>query len=166
MSIDIQRVNSYNERLKKAKEKGSQLRNEIEYSKRELNRLCEELTQTLGETVTIENVAEVYKRETEKIEKTLQIGEEILSRIDGNNSSTTQGITAETRPVDTSRVETSKAFGGSTGAAEFMQAAQKHNAEVHKGNSFDEFGFSENPDDDIKIGTVGDIGNMFGNLGL
>lgn len=179
MSMDIARINEYNAKLKAAKEQSSKLKSEIEYSTRELNRLCAELSQSLGEEVNINNIEEVYKRETEKIEKTLQVGEEILGRITGNpvNSApvsqapVNNGFTAPANaaPVETPQapVQSTGNFGGSTGVNPFMQAAQKHNAEVKQSELGDEFGFEDSVEsDNVNIGTIGDISGMFGNLGI
>ena len=137
------------------------------------------MTQALGEEVTINNIEEVYKRETEKIERTLQVGEEILARITGTPApDVNTGFQQNTAPVNSQPVQPvqpvqpstaaqGSGFGGSTGVNPFMQAAQKHNAEVKSHGAQDEFGFEESPEsDNVNIGTIGDISGMFGNLGI
>lgn len=92
--VDVQRVKKYNDALKSAKESSSKIDTEISYAKRELERLCAELSTELGEAVTVDNVAEIYTRESEKIERTLNMGEEILARVMGNT-----GVTQPTAQV-------------------------------------------------------------------
>lgn len=164
----MQRVKQYNAQLKMAKEQSSKLRTEIEYSNRELNKLCEELSTELGTQVTPENIQQVYEAEMAKLERNLQTGEEILARIYGNsgvgastpsmgsvsapvNSGVTMGETAQPAmgvgvapgvPINTAPIEP---LGG---------------AGVSPITGFDTLGGAENP----TVGAVGDIGNLFGNL--
>lgn len=87
--VDIQRVNEYNRKLKDAKEQQRKIQSELEYSKRELSRLCDELSSELGLQVTVDNIEQVYEEQMGKIERNLSIGEEILARINRGTSEET-----------------------------------------------------------------------------
>lgn len=86
----------YNAELKKYQDQASQLRAGIEYSTKELERLCGELSKELGITVTPENIESIREERLAKIENTLKVGNEILNRIKseeiqmGGNSTVSQ----------------------------------------------------------------------------
>lgn len=170
----MQRVKQYNAQLKMAKEQSSKLRTEIEYSNRELNKLCEELSTELGTQVTPDNIQQVYEAEMAKLERNLQTGEEILARIYGNsgvvnntpnadnvgapvNSGVTMGASAPSPvgvgvapgiPVNVAPIEPISGSG--------VTPTQP----VSPITGFDTLGGADNP----TVGAVGDIGNLFGNL--
>lgn len=93
MKVDVQRVREYNRQLRECREKTSQVKAEMEFNRKEIARLCEELTQQLGIEVTPENVAEIYKDREEKIEATLKSGEEIMARIKAEEQRVNNNIT-------------------------------------------------------------------------
>lgn len=80
-SIDVARIKAYNQELRQLADKSAQARAELELSKRELQKLCQELTEELGVQVTAQNLQAVYEQCVEKIENTLKTGEEIIARI-------------------------------------------------------------------------------------
>lgn len=79
--LDVQRIKRYNDEYKAYTDKSANTRAQLELSKSEVNRLCEELTQELGVNVTPENLENIYTQCVEKIQNTLEAGEEILKRI-------------------------------------------------------------------------------------
>lgn len=148
--VDLQRVKRYNDALKNAKDNSNKIATEISYAKRELEKLCAELSAELGETVTVENVAEIYRRESEKIERTLSMGEEILARIMSGN-----GDAAPMSAVNT---------GIGTGAPTMSAPVADSNAGGAVISGFDAFSNGadkqETPNNDIS----GTFGSLFGNL--
>lgn len=79
--VNIEEVKRYNASLKQYKERASQVRAGIEYSTKELERLCAELSTELGVVVTPENIQQIRQERLEKIQNTLTVGNEILNRI-------------------------------------------------------------------------------------
>ena len=140
--MDINAINSYNARVREAQEESSKLDSEIKFSERELEKLCAEISAELGETVTPENIREIYTREVAKVENTLKVGEDILSRIQGANGQVVQGTapqvgqtvvqTQQTQPVQPAQQVSSVPPMGSSapvgtpvgGQNQFVQQAQ------------------------------------------
>lgn len=153
--VDLQRVKKYNDALKNAKDNSNKIATEISYAKRELEKLCAELSAELGETVTVENVAEIYKRESEKIERTLSMGEEILARIMSGN-----GDAAPMSAVNTGIGTSAPAMGAPTMGAPVADS----NVGGAAISGFDAFSNGadkqETPNNDIS----GTFGSLFGNL--
>lgn len=79
--INVEEIKKYNESLKAHNERASKLRAEIDFNKNELTRLCAELTQELGVTVTLENVRQIYDEKVRTINANLESGKEILRRV-------------------------------------------------------------------------------------
>ena len=79
--VNIDEVKKYNASLKQYQDKASQVKAGIDFNKKELERLCSELSKELGITVTPENVMQIREERIAKIENTLKVGNEILSRI-------------------------------------------------------------------------------------
>mgnify|MGYP003299366536 CR=1 FL=1 len=79
--VNLEEIKQYNSSLKQYKDKAASLNAEIEYTNRELDSLCAELTAELGVTVTRDNVEEIYKEQIEKINSTLQSGNAVLAKI-------------------------------------------------------------------------------------
>ena len=79
--INVDDVKKYNESLRAQQERASNIKAEIEFNNKELTRLCEELTKELGISVTADNIEQIYTDRVEKINNTLQNGNEILKRI-------------------------------------------------------------------------------------
>ena len=84
--INVEEIKRYNESLRAHKERASKLKAEIEFSSAELVRLCEELTDELGIQVTPENLDQIYQDRVEKINNTLEVGKDILSRIEAEET--------------------------------------------------------------------------------
>ncbi|MBR1454066.1 MAG: hypothetical protein IJ593_05435 [Lachnospiraceae bacterium] len=80
-NVDINAVRQYNASLKEYQQKSAQMRAAIEFNKKELNRLCEELSTELGMTVTPENIEQVRDAKIEEINNSLEIGNQMLNRI-------------------------------------------------------------------------------------
>lgn len=80
-NIDLREVKKYNESLKKYQDAAAQVRAGIEFNKKELARLCSELSQELGITVTPENIEAIREERVAKALNTLSVGNEILDRI-------------------------------------------------------------------------------------
>ena len=87
MSIDVERVKSFNARYREAQQKAATIKAEIDMNNREIDRLCTELSNDLGITVTRENVEQVYASNVEEINKKLELGEDILNRINNETAS-------------------------------------------------------------------------------
>ena len=155
--VDLQRVKKYNDALKNAKDNSNKIATEISYAKRELEKLCAELSAELGETVTVENVAEIYKRESEKIERTLSKGEEILARIVSGNGDVTpapavntgMGVSAPTMSAPVSSAP-------SVGAP-----VTENNAGI---SGFDAFANTDVKQEPSNNDVSGTFGSLFGNL--
>lgn len=88
--LDIQRIKKYNDEYKAYTEKSANTRAQLELSKSEVNRLCAELTQELGVQVTPDNLESIYTQCVDKIQHTLEAGEEILKRIKEEENKTVQ----------------------------------------------------------------------------
>ena len=155
--VDLQRVKKYNDALKNAKDNSNKIATEISYAKRELEKLCAELSAELGETVTVETVAEMYKRESEKIERTLSMGEEILARIVSGNGDVTpapavntgMGVSAPTMSAPVSSAP-------SVGAP-----VTENNAGI---SGFDAFANTDVKQEPSNNDVSGTFGSLFGNL--
>lgn len=80
-SVNIEQVKQYNASLKQYQDKASQVKAGIDFNKKELDRLCKELTAELGVEVTPENVMQVRQEHIDKINNMLKVGNEILGRI-------------------------------------------------------------------------------------
>ena len=79
--VNIEEVKQYNASLKQYQDKASQIKAGIDYSKKELDRLCKELSAELGQEVTPENIRAIREDRLKKIQNTLEVGKEILGRI-------------------------------------------------------------------------------------
>ena len=80
-NINIDEIKQYNSTLKQYKDKAATLNAEIEYTSKELDTLCAELSQELGVTVTRDNIETVYNEQVDKINNTLQSGTAVLQKI-------------------------------------------------------------------------------------
>lgn len=80
-NVDLNQVKQYNETLKIYKDKSAKLSAEIEYTTKELDRLCLELTSELGIQVTTDNIEDIYNEQVEKINSTLKSGNAVLAKI-------------------------------------------------------------------------------------
>ncbi|MBO5388620.1 MAG: hypothetical protein J6A59_10850 [Lachnospiraceae bacterium] len=80
-NINLEEVKRYNATLKQYKDKAASLNAEIEYTNKELDSLCAELTAELGVTVTRDNIEQIYNEQVAKINSTLQSGNAVLAKI-------------------------------------------------------------------------------------
>ena len=155
--VDLQRVKKYNDALKNAKDNSNKIATEISYAKRELEKLCAELSTELGETVTVENVAEIYKRESEKIERTLSMGEEILARIVSGNGDVTPAPA-----VNTGMGVSAPTMSAPVASAPNMGApVTENNAGI---SGFDAFANTDVKQEPSNNDISGTFGSLFGNL--
>lgn len=92
MGIDINRIKQYNNRVNEGKQKVAQDRAEIELTRKEIKRLCGELSEELGIEVNEQNIEQIYNEHVQNIMTQVENGEQILNRIDaaenGNVAST------------------------------------------------------------------------------
>ena len=155
--VDLQRVKKYNDALKNAKDNSNKIATEISYAKRELEKLCAELSAELGETVTVENVAEIYKRESEKIERTLSMGEEILARIVSGNGDVTPAPA-----INTGMGVSAPTMSAPVASAPNMGApVTENNAGI---SGFDAFANTDVKQEPSNNDVSGTFGSLFGNL--
>lgn len=97
--IDLNQVRQYNASLKQYKDKAASLKAEIDYTNKEIDTLCNELSAELGISVTRDNIQQVYEDQVSKINSTLQSGNAVLSKI-ASEEQTAQAQTVQT-PVQT-----------------------------------------------------------------
>ena len=90
--VNLEEIKQYNSSLKQYKDKAASLNAEIEYTNRELDSLCAELTTELGVQVTRDNVEEIYKEQVEKINSTLQSGNAVLAKIASEEQAIATGV--------------------------------------------------------------------------
>ena len=79
--VDLNQVKQYNASLKQYKDKAASLNAEIEYTNKEIDALCAELTNELGIQVTRDNIQQIYEEQVSKINSTLQSGNAVLAKI-------------------------------------------------------------------------------------
>lgn len=79
--VDLNQVKQYNASLKQYKDKAASLNAEIEYTNKEIDALCAELTTELGIQVTRDNIQQIYDEQVSKINSTLQSGNAVLAKI-------------------------------------------------------------------------------------
>lgn len=79
--VDLNQVKQYNASLKQYKDKAASLNAEIEYTNKEIDALCTELTTELGIQVTRDNIQQIYEEQVSKINSTLQSGNAVLAKI-------------------------------------------------------------------------------------
>ena len=84
--VNIDEIKKYNASLKQCRDRAASLNAEIEYTNKEIDALCIELSQELGITVTRDNAEQVYNEQIEKINSTLQSGNAVLSKIASEES--------------------------------------------------------------------------------
>lgn len=88
--INIEAIKQYNNSLREYKEKSAKLQAEIEFSQKELERQCQELSAELGIEVTSDNIESILNEKVDKINKTIAIGTEILERIKAEENAVAQ----------------------------------------------------------------------------
>lgn len=90
--INLDEVKQYNATLKQYREKAANLNAEIEYTNKELDALCAELTAELGKPVTRDNIEQIYNEQVASIESTLQSGKAVLAKIAGEEQNKSQVV--------------------------------------------------------------------------
>ena len=79
--VNIDQVRQYNNSLKEYRDKAAKIQAAIEFNEKELERLCQELTTTLGVVVTVDNIEQIRDEYISKINNTLTTGMDIINRI-------------------------------------------------------------------------------------
>lgn len=99
--IDINEIKQYNASLKTQREKAATLKATIDYTTKELEQLCKELSAELGVEVTKDNIQQIYNDEVNKINSTLQSGKAVLAKIanEGNVAPTASTVSVQPTPV-------------------------------------------------------------------
>ncbi len=85
--VNIDEIKKYNASLKQCRDRAASLNAEIEYTNKEIDNLCNELSAELGVTVTRDNIEQIYNEQVEKINSTLQSGNAVLSKIANEENS-------------------------------------------------------------------------------
>ena len=96
--INVEEIKKYNDGLRAHTERAAKIKAELEINTNELNRICEELTAELGVTVTPENIDAIYKENVDKINSTLQTGNEVLRRIAEEEAAINNPVSAVEQP--------------------------------------------------------------------
>lgn len=102
--INVEEIKRYNDALRSHTERAAKIKAELEINNREIVRICEELTAELGVTVTPENIESIYRENVDKINETLQTGNEVLRRI-------TEEENQINNPINTPNVVTGQIHG-------------------------------------------------------
>ncbi len=148
--IDVERIKKFNAGYKEAQQKAATIKAELDMNNREIDRLCAELSNDLGVSVTRENVAEIYKSNVDEINKKLELGESILNRI--NNE--TQGV-AVGQQVGNVGVQQVSGVGQQIGAQQ-VGVQQVGNVGKAGMNMMPNMGMGQ------QMGNVGQVGNGVG----
>ena len=77
----VARVKEYNKNYKLAMADLNKSTAKINVYEQEIDKLCKELSEVMGVPVTMDNALELYQAKCKEIENNLQIGEEIISRL-------------------------------------------------------------------------------------
>lgn len=77
----VARVKEYNKNYKLAMTDLNKSTAQINVYEQEIDKLCKELSEVMGVPVTMDNALELYQVKCKEIENNLQIGEEIISRL-------------------------------------------------------------------------------------
>lgn len=117
VSIDLDRVRSYNSKCNDYKKKLSNILAERKFMAERLEQTCAQLSKQLGMTVTPDNIEEVYESKSKEIMQTLETGEEILRRIESDDSDMTpkQQVVQNSMPVGGVDMSTPKTVNEPTG---------------------------------------------------
>ena len=97
--VDLNQVKQYNASLKQYKDKAASLNAEIEYTNKEIDALCAELTAELGIQVTRDNIQQIYDEQVSKINSTLQSGNAVLAKIASEEQAASVANQVATTPV-------------------------------------------------------------------
>lgn len=96
--INVEEIKKYNDGLRAHTERAAKIKAELEINTNELTRICAELTNELGVTVTPENIDAIYKENVDKINSTLQTGNEVLRRIAEEEAAINNPVSAVEQP--------------------------------------------------------------------
>lgn len=100
--LNVEAIKKYNDSLREYKDKATKLRAELEFSQKELERQCNELSAELGMRVTPENVSDILEERIKKINNTLSIGTEILERVKAEENNILNGEVSQENAQSTS----------------------------------------------------------------
>ena len=89
-NINVDEIKKYNTSLKQCRDRAASLKAEIDYTNKEIDTMCSELSNELGITVTRDNIEQIYNEQLEKINSTLQSGNAVLAKI-ANEGEVAQG---------------------------------------------------------------------------
>lgn len=81
MAISIAEIKEFNAEVVRYKEELQSVGNEVELNRRDIKRLCDELTERLGYEVSEKNIEQVYKQMLKEVEQDMEAGKAILTRI-------------------------------------------------------------------------------------
>ena len=95
--INLEQIKAYNTTLKQYKDKAASLKAEMEYTNKELDNLCAELTLELGVQVTRENINQIYADQIAKINSTLNAGTAVLTKIASEEQNAAQQVNVPTQ---------------------------------------------------------------------
>lgn len=117
VGIDLDRVRSYNSKCNDYKKKLSNILAERKFMAERLEQNCAQLSKQLGMTVTPDNIEGVYASKSKEIMQTLETGEEILRRIESEDSdmASTQQVVNNNVPVGGVDMSTPKTVNEPTG---------------------------------------------------
>lgn len=90
-NINIEEIKKYNASLKEQREKAASLKAQIDYTEKELEQLCKELSTELGVEVNKSNIEQIYNDELNKINSTLQSGNAVLAKIVSEGNAVANG---------------------------------------------------------------------------
>lgn len=79
--VDINQVKQYNTSLKQYRDKAANINAQIEFTQKELDTICKELSAELGVEVNESNIEQIYNEQVEKINATLKSGNTVLAKI-------------------------------------------------------------------------------------
>lgn len=77
----VEKIKEYNKKLDIYKEQAKQIELDITVAQRDVERLCAELSEELGQPVTVENAEDLYKAYCADIDNTIALGEEIFKKL-------------------------------------------------------------------------------------
>lgn len=77
----VARVKEYNKNYKLAMADLNKSTAQINVYEQEIDKLCKELSEVMGVPVTMDSALELYQQKCKEIENNLQIGEEIIERL-------------------------------------------------------------------------------------
>lgn len=95
--IDINQVKQYNTSLKQYRDKAANINAQIEFTQKELNTICKELSAELGVEVNESNIEQIYNEQVEKINATLKSGNTVLAKIAEEEQKIATGQTVQTQ---------------------------------------------------------------------